>query len=264
LEDWLFREDNYVVKEDKDKFINSSIFSVLRILSRIRRDGSEELNYGLYVLDPVVKLFFSIILIVLVSISRNIIYLAAVIAGALVGLLCLKAKHIRRVITLAAISMLFTTIMLLPSIITGNLRNSTMIIIKVIITILIINILSYSTKWDKIARALRLFFVPDIFILVLEITLKYIYILGEAALEMLYALKLRTVGGSRDKYSSISGIIGNLFLKSKEMGDEMYSAMECRGFTGEYTSKTDLKIGVPESIYIMAHAVLIIAFILLR
>ena len=176
LEDWLFREDEYVVKEDKDKFINNSIFSVLKILSRIRRDGIENLNYGVYVLNPVVKLFFSLLSIVLVSVSRNPIYLAAITVGAFVGVLFLKTKHIRRVVTLATVSMLFTTIMLIPSIVTGNLVNSAMIIVKVLITISIINILSYSTKWDNIARALRLFFVPDIFILVLEITLKYIYI----------------------------------------------------------------------------------------
>jgi len=72
------------------------------------------------------------------------------------------------------------------------------------------------------------------FILVLDITLKYITLLGDFALSMLYALRLRSVGKNDGKTASLSAVAGTMFLKSKEMAEEMYAAMECRGFTGTY------------------------------
>ena len=49
--------------------------------------------------------------------------------------------------------------------------------------------------------------------------------LGEFTLEMLYALKLRSVGKNRNKYGSLGGIAGTLFVKSREMSEEMSGAM---------------------------------------
>lgn len=129
--------------------------------------------------------------------------------------------------------------MLVPSFIDGNIYNCVLIIMKIVGTIPSVNILSYTTKWDKISKSLKLFFITDLFIWVMEITIKYIVILVEHSLNLLYALKLRSIGKNNKKYNSISRIIGNLFLKSKDMGEEMFSAMECRGFTGEFNSVTN-------------------------
>jgi cobalt/nickel transport system permease protein len=109
-----------------------------------------------------------------------------------------------------------------------------MIPAKVFACVLAVNILSASTRWDHIIGALKRFRFPDLFIFVFDITIKYIVMLGEFALQMLYALKLRSVGKNRSKYGSIGGVGGTLFIKSRDMSEDMYYAMECRGFTGEY------------------------------
>ena len=58
-------------------------------------------------------------------------------------------------------------------------------------------------------------------------------------MEILTSLRLRSVGQNRKKAQSFSGISGISFLKSREMAEEMYAAMCCRGFVGEYkTQKT--------------------------
>ena len=70
----------------------------------------------------------------------------------------------------------------------------------------------------------------------LDITLKYIVILGNICVDMLNAVRLRSVGRNKDKKSALSGVMGVTFLKSREMADEMYQAMVCRGFDGEYNN----------------------------
>jgi len=136
-----------------------------------------------------------------------------------------------------------------------------MITSKVLATITAVNILSHATRWSYITSALKRFFVPDIFILVLDITIKYIVMLGEFTLNMMYALKLRSVGKNKNKYTSLSGIAGSLFIKSKEMAEDMYAAMECRGFTGEYQVYNNFKFTLADFAYVMFNAGIIFTFV---
>ncbi|MBI6871179.1 energy-coupling factor transporter transmembrane component T family protein [Clostridium aciditolerans] len=248
MEEWLFKKDNYVPQNDEDKFIDKSIFSILHVLSLIKR--SSKINNGfIYNINSVVKVLFTVLNIIFLSMSKNLTYILLVDVYFLLILSLLDVEDIKKVLSISLVVPLFTLVMLTPSIIMGNVKNSILLITKVIGTIVIVNILSYTTKWHDITKALKLFFIPDVFILVFDITIKYIYILGEFSLEMFYALRLRSIGKNDNKYSSVTRIMGNLFLKSKEMGDEMYSAMECRGFTGEYSSYTNSKVGTKDLIY---------------
>jgi cobalt/nickel transport system permease protein len=85
--------------------------------------------------------------------------------------------------------------------------------------------------------------------------------LGEFTLNMMYALKLRSVGKNKNKYTSLSGIAGSMFIKSKEMAEDMYAAMECRGFTGEYQVYNKFKFTLADFAYIMLNAGIILTFL---
>jgi len=108
--------------------------------------------------------------------------------------------------------------------------------------------------------SLKMFFVPDIFIFAIDITIKYITILGELALNMLYALRLRSVGRSRDKHTPLAGIAGTMFIKSKEMSEELYNAMECRGFSGEYKFPGKFKPAIFDFLYGIINILLVAAY----
>ena len=98
----------------------------------------------------------------------------------------------------------FTLVILLPAALWGNYYSIVMITPKVFATVMAVNMLSRSAPWRSITGALKVFFIPDIFIFVLDITIKYIVLLGEFALNMLYSVKLRSVGRNKGKYTSIS------------------------------------------------------------
>ena len=98
---------------------------------------------------------------------------------------------------------------------------------------------------------MRTFHVPSLFIFTLDITLKYISVLGEICVEILRSVSLRSVGKNPDKAKSFSGILGITFLKSSEMAEEMYASMCCRGFTGEYSIGQKYKIRVTDIFYIL-------------
>lgn len=259
MEDWLFKKDEYIPKDDKDRFIDKSIIEMIHILSLIKRNKNTG-NSFMYKLNPVVKVLFTILNTLFISLSRNFLYVIVLDVYLLLVLSLIDTRDIKRIVSLSLVIPAFTLVMLIPSMFMGNVKNSVLIILKIVGTVLSVNILSYTTKWHDITKALKIFFIPDIFILVFDITIKYIFILGDFSLHMLYALKLRSIGKNNNKYSSLTKIMGNLFLKSKEMGEEMYFAMECRGFTGEYISRTKYKLGIKELIYITINVILIVVY----
>ena len=76
--------------------------------------------------------------------------------------------------------------------------------------------------------------MPGVIIFILDTTLRYIVLLGEEAAQLLTALKLRSIGHNPHKGRAIGGLIGVLLLRSQQMSLDMYDAMRCRCFTGDY------------------------------
>lgn len=148
----------------------------------------------------------------------------------------LPARLVARVLKKALVAGAFAFVIFLPSALWGNWSMVLLVTEKVLIAVALVALLSATTGWPAISRGLAAFRVPDLFILVLDITIRYIGLLGGLALEMLRALKLRSVGRNDGKTASLASIAGTTFLRSKEAAEEMYQAMECRCFSGTYRS----------------------------
>ncbi|MFA0816537.1 MAG: energy-coupling factor transporter transmembrane component T [Anaerofustis sp.] len=261
MPEWLLKNENYTPASDKDTFINKSILSLLNMLSKIKMQA--ETNTQKYSLNAFLKVAFTFVNILLLALSKNFAFIIIENIYMLVMLSLMDGDKIIKILKICFVVILFTLIILLPTIFMGNTYSYLMITLKTAATITSVNILSYSTKWNEITAALKRFFVPDIFILVLDITIKYIFLLGNFTLNMLYALKLRSVGKNNKKYTSLSGIAGTMFLKSKELAEDTYAAMTCRGFTGEYRVVTKFKIGLADFFYIFVNLGMIAIFIYL-
>ncbi|OOM14299.1 energy-coupling factor transporter transmembrane component T [Clostridium saccharobutylicum] len=261
IPEWLSEKDDYIPKEEKSLYIEKSIFSFIKIISIIRQNKNE--NKLIYLINPALKVISSIIMVLCVSISRNFIYLLLIDIYVLINLFLMEKKSRKRIFLRSLIFPVITLIALIPSILYGNIYNSLLLFQKLIITILIMNLLSHNTKWSEISKSLKLLKIPDIFIWIMDITIKYIVLLGEYSINLLYALKLRSIGITSNKYNSLTGIMGNLFIKSYKMSEEMFNAMECRGFIGEYTAKINFKFNKSDYIYCAINIMLIILFLYL-
>lgn len=260
MPEWLLKDENYIPQSDKDTFITKSILSLLGVLSRIRTQSVYKENR--FKINVALKVAFTFILILLISISKSFTFTIIINVYLLVILSMMNGEEIIKVLKISLVMSIFTFVILIPAAFWGNIFSCVIITSKVFATVTAVNILSHTTRWNSITSALKRFYVPDIFILVMDITIKYIVILGEFSLNMLYSLKLRSVGKNRTKYTSLSGIAGTMFIKSKEMAEDMYSAMECRGFTGEYqiTNKKS-KITFADILYIILNIGIIFIFV---
>jgi cobalt/nickel transport system permease protein len=259
LPEWMSKEENYVPGPGRDKYISRSILSLLSILSKIKaQDKPKEAKYKI---NAALKAAFTFMLVILLSLSESYTFLIMIIVYQLVILSSMTARDIIGILRLGIIAAFFTFIVLLPAVLWKNNYSSIMITTKVFASVTAVGILSHSAGWSELSVAMKRFFVPDIFIFVFDITVKYIYMLGDIALNMLFALKLRSVGRNKKKYASLSGIGGTVFIKSKGMAEDMYDAMECRGFTGEYHTYSKFKLGIVDLIYIAFNIGIVLLFI---
>src|SRR5262249_33793478 len=96
-------------------------------------------------------------------------------------------------------------------------------------------LLVLTTPWADLLKSLQAVRVPQIFILLLSMTYRYIFLFLHTANGMFEARKSRTVGRSsgNEHRKWISGFMGNLLNRSFKMSNEVYAAMAARGFTGE-------------------------------
>lgn len=262
MPEWLLNNDSYIPSREKDTFINKSILSFIGMLSKIKRQNISK--KGLYFINPTLKLIFTITLIIFISLTRSNAFLMTTGVYLLLILSYFQGEEILSILKMIFAVVIFSLIMLIPSIIQGNVSNSIKLIIKIFETLIAVNAFSMSTKLEDINKSFKIFFVPDIFIMVFDIAVKYIFILGQFSLNMLYALKLRSVGKANKRYNSLTGIMGILFLKSKDMSEEMCDAMECRGYSGEYKYKLNHKFNLKDFIYILINVMLIILFFYIR
>lgn len=252
LPEWLLETDEYIPTGNKDGFINKSILTVLGVISRIRSQSM--IRATKYQINASVKLLCALMLVVFIVTSRQTSFLKFMLAYELVTLCLMPAPVIKKVLRVSLSMSLFTFIIMVPALIWGNVYSCEVITVKVFLTVTAVNLLSYTTRWNDITNSLKRVHFPDMFIFVLDITIKYIVMLGDLVLNMLYALKLRSVGKSRSKYGSLSGVAGTAYIKSQEMAVEMYHAMECRGFEGEYRVFVRGKFKWTDAAYLFLYA----------
>lgn len=258
MPEWLLKKDNYTPLKDKNAFIDKSILSIFNVLSRFRRQtklGTSKLS-----VNPFIKLISVFILIIFVSLSKSFYFVLIANVFLLVLINFLSINEIKYVIKVSLAVAIFTFIILLPSIFLGYGNNTLMIALKVLVSVTSVNILACTTQWNDLIVALKIFRIPDVFIFVLDITMKYIMILGEFSLNMIYALKLRSVGRNNNKSTALSGIVGTMFIKSKEMAEEMYGAMESRGFTGTYKGYKKFEFRLADYICVIINIVLVLTY----
>jgi energy-coupling factor transporter transmembrane protein EcfT len=107
--------------------------------------------------------------------------------------------------------------------------------LRVIDSLSISFLVLYTTPFAEIIKALKIFRVPDTFLLIITMTYKYIYTLAGIVSDMYLAKKARlaAVTGNREAREWIAGRVAFIFKRTGAECDEVYKAMTARGFSGE-------------------------------
>lgn len=106
-------------------------------------------------------------------------------------------------------------------------------------------LLTLTTRWNDLLRALTVLRVPNIFILILGITYRYIFILVQAVRNIHIARKSRTLryGSTGAEQRWVASRMGYLFKRTWLMSQDVHRAMLSRGFSGEVRALSVFKAG---------------------
>lgn len=233
LPNWMKETDNYIPAQDGGRFVVESMKSIGKSMSQIKVQKGHEKGRAL---PSLLKLCFMIAAILVISVTKNPLIVMAYAAFILLYLCTWPARDILNVFKAGIIAAVLAVIILLPAVIFNKelIRNELFIIAKVFLSVITVSIFNHTTQWNHVTGALRKLHVPGIFIFTLDITLKYIVVLGNLINDLLISMQLRSVGKNNKKYDSIGGVMGVTFIRGVEMNKQMYEAMQCRGFTDDY------------------------------
>lgn len=261
LPSWMCESEAYEPNIDKDGFITKSAQAILSVLAKLKWNAGKDRRFSA---SPSLKLCYTFLFILLTACSKNYLFSLIMVAGTILALASYPASAMKQILSGTIGAVLFSIFILLPAVFMGNPQILLTIGTKVFLSVTLIGMLSAGTAWNKLTASLRAFHIPDIFIFTLDITLKYIAVLGEICMEILTSLRLRSIGQNKKKAKAFSGILGISFLKSREMADEMYAAMCCRGFVGEYKTGRKYAFRKQDIFYIFSMIAVVGLFVYLE
>ena len=106
------------------------------------------------------------------------------------------------------------------------------ILVKSTLCLLTIIVFSNLTRFNDLINFLKKIRMPSVFLNVIALMYRYIFILIDEAERMQRARKSRTFTENKRTYwLTQSSLIGQLFIRSYERGERIYRAMRARGFS---------------------------------
>jgi cobalt ECF transporter T component CbiQ/cobalamin biosynthesis protein CbiM len=136
-----------------------------------------------------------------------------------------------------------------------GLTSAGLIISRVATSISLVVLLTLTTPWVKLLAALRALLVPRMFILVIGMAYRYIFLLLSSVTEMFEARKSRAVGGDQDTRGGqrfVAATAGALFGRSHALSEEVHQAMVARGYRGDATTLDGWRPGAIDGVWAVA------------
>ncbi len=124
-------------------------------------------------------------------------------------------------------------------------------------------LLPMTTKWGHLFRALRALFVPLTIVMLLETSLRYLFLLLQNILDLAMARESRAINPAavpeRRRFAARS--IATLLSRSITLSDEVYQALKARGYSGEPRTIEDFKLSRRDGVFALAVALAVVVFV---
>lgn len=116
-----------------------------------------------------------------------------------------------------------------------GLFGASLFVARVVTSVSIAVLLTLTTKHDRLLKVLRIFKVPQIFVMTLGMCYRYIYLFAEIIEDTYRAIKSRVGSGIHHTKGReiVAWNIANLWQRSYRLNNQVYNAMLSRGYRGE-------------------------------
>jgi cobalt/nickel transport system permease protein len=241
-------------------FLASTTIGFARVLARAMASEQIARQAGLLQsLDPRVRVAGLFSMVLAVMLSRRIAVIGALFLAAVVIAILSKVGVVMLAKRVWLVVLGFTGVIALPAIFltpgdpvaafaggtlhitVQGVQTASLLIARVETAVTFTSLLVLCTPWTHVLKALRAFRLPQEVVMMLAMTHRYIFLLVETAGQMFESRQSRTVGvlngaAGRRVTARTAGV---LLGKSIELGNEVYLAMQSRGFRGDIRVLSD-------------------------
>lgn len=255
---WLMNSERHQVPLTKGRLVqdNLSKFAALvAFLTRITPVYSAKNS-------PWVRIVELIGLTILIVLSSQVMFLWLMLILMLVHLLILPGSVIITISKKLCKLLLVSLVVLLPSLLL-QANNIGLFLARIALIMLNISIFLSITSWPQFIQGLKQLHLPNVIILTLDITMKYVYTLGVYIQELLSSIKLRTFGQHVNR-RVLGVIIGQVYLSAKKRTSDLYQAMLLRGYNSNNVASWRLSWNKYDVISMGELLLAIVAYCLIR
>lgn len=231
------------------------MFTSAMLSERIARQGGL-----LQSLDPRVRVVGLFSLVLAVTLCRRLAAVGALFAVAVVLAIFSKVSLIVLAKRVWWVVLAFTGVIALPAVfitpgipvarVAGltiteqGLRTAGLLMLRVETAVTFTTLLVLCTPWNHVLKALRTLRLPKEAVAMLAMTYRYVFLLVETATQMFESRRSRTVGvlAPANQRQMAARTAGVLLSKSMDMSNEVYLAMQSRGFSGDVQVLPDLHV----------------------
>jgi cobalt/nickel transport system permease protein len=138
-----------------------------------------------------------------------------------------------------------------------GLTSAGLVVSRVAVSISLVLLLTLTTPWVRLLAALRSLGVPRMFVMVISMAYRYVFLLLGSVSEMYESRKARTVGAVRHDRSArafVGASAGALVGKASQLAEEVHQAMVARGYRGEATTVQAFRLEVGDAVFVLAAA----------
>jgi energy-coupling factor transporter transmembrane protein EcfT len=131
-----------------------------------------------------------------------------------------------------------------------------MLVARVETAVTFTTVLVLVTPWSQVLKALRSLGVPKELVMMLAMAYRYVFLLAETATQMFEARESRRVGVLRgsEQRRMVAQTAGVLMSKSMDLGQEVFLAMQSRGYRGDVLTITEQRLRPRDYLAILAFA----------
>ncbi|OPY26297.1 MAG: Energy-coupling factor transporter transmembrane protein EcfT [Methanocella sp. PtaU1.Bin125] len=279
---WMSKVDSApceyrVARGGRKNFVRKSIDGVVRFFGESMASESYANRPGLLQgLDPRIKLVSILAIVISVSLTRDIKVLAVVYALVLLFALLSRIGPLFFIKRVWLFIPLFTGVIAFPIIfniftpgdslvvlaapgpgvrlgplalpdtisITGQgVMTASVFTLRVATSVSAVVLLFLTTRQDMLFKSFRAIGMPKVYVLVMDMCYRYIFIFMEVIRDLYTAKKSRTIRNQSlaDDWKWVGSRIGYTLVKTLDMSEKVHRAMMSRGFTGDVKLMNDFQ-----------------------
>lgn len=133
-----------------------------------------------------------------------------------------------------------------------GLFGAALFVSRVLVSVSFAVLMSITTRHFELLKVLRVFRVPKLFVMILGMCYRYIYLFAEVVIDTYIAIKSRVgmrIDDGRGRHI-VAWNMASLWYRSYRLNEAVYGAMLSRGYSGEPVVTHDFKIRATDCLWI--------------